>query len=118
MTELAVDSELLVSNIQNMHFPDYVKCKSEENRKFLMEIVGMLYRNSKEDHSAFFRTFVLPIFEELTDCSKKHSLRVMHVGLTNFGSTCYMNSMLQVLGSIDIFRNAIIMANVDRNLVH
>ena len=42
----------------------------------------------------------------------------MHVGLTNFGSTCYMNSMLQVLNSIDIFRNAIIMANADIPLVH
>jgi len=44
---------------------------------------------------------------EIVDTSKKNSLRTMHVGLTNFGSTCYLNSMLQVLNSTDIFRNAI-----------
>jgi ubiquitin C-terminal hydrolase len=41
----------------------------------------------------------------------------MHVGLTNFGSTCYMNSMLQILNSIDVFRNSILMADVEIPLV-
>lgn len=31
----------------------------------------------------------------------------MHVGLNNLGSTCYLNSMLQVLNTIDPFRNAL-----------
>ena len=44
---------------------------------------------------------------ELVDTSKKNGLRMMHVGLTNFGSTCYLNSMVQVLNATDIFRNAI-----------
>ena len=78
-----------------------------------MEIVYLLYKYSKEDHSKFFETFILPVFNEIIDTSKKNGLRVMHVGITNFGSTCYMNAMLQVLNSIDIFRNAIIMANAD-----
>lgn len=45
----------------------------------------------------------------------------MHVGLTNYGSTCYMNSMLQVLNSFDIFRNAIMMSHmgeVETPLIH
>jgi ubiquitin carboxyl-terminal hydrolase 34 len=83
-----------------------------------MEIVYLLYKYSKDDNSLFFEIFILPIFNELGDTSKKNSLRVMHVGLTNFGSTCYMNSMLQVLNSIDIFRNAVIRANVDIPLIH
>ena len=78
-----------------------------------MEIIFLLYKYSKDDHSKFFEQFILPIFDEVVDTSKKNSLRCMHVGLTNFGSTCYMNSMLQVLNAIDIFRNAILMANVD-----
>lgn len=36
----------------------------------------------------------------------------MHVGLTNYGSTCYLNSMLQVLNSLDLFRNAIMLSNM------
>lgn len=78
-----------------------------------MDIVYLLYKYSKEDHSKFFDQFILPIFNEIIDTSKKNGSRCMHVGLTNFGSTCYMNSMLQVLNTIDIFRNAILMADVD-----
>jgi ubiquitin C-terminal hydrolase len=36
----------------------------------------------------------------------------MYVGLTNYGSTCYLNSMLQVLNSLDIFRNAIMLSDM------
>jgi len=117
ISNLIVEPELLVSNNQLMHFDDYVKCKTEENRKVLMEIVYLLYKNSSGNHSNFFETYIIPIFNELVDTSKKNSLRCMHVGLTNFGSTCYMNSMLQVLNSIDIFRNSILMADVDIPLI-
>lgn len=72
-----------------------------------MEIIYYLYKYSKEDHGLFFDRFILPIMNELVDTSKKNSARTMHVGLTNFGSTCYLNSMIQVLNSTDIFRNAI-----------
>jgi ubiquitin C-terminal hydrolase len=42
----------------------------------------------------------------------------MHVGLNNLGSTCYMNSMLQVLNSIEAFRNVIMMANIEAPLIY
>ena len=83
-----------------------------------MEVIYLLYKESKEDHSKFFDTFILPIFNEIIDPTKRNGQRVMHVGLINLGSTCYMNSMLQVLNSIDVFRNAIIMANADIPLIH
>jgi hypothetical protein len=51
---LKVESELLVSNNQLMHFDDYVKCKTEENRKVLMEIIYLLYKHGAGDHSKFF----------------------------------------------------------------
>ena len=83
-----------------------------------MEIIYLLYKYSKDDHSSFFETFILPIFNELGDTSKKNSNKIMHVGMTNFGSTCYMNAMMQVLNNIDIFRNAIIMADSEIPLLH
>lgn len=51
---LKVEPELLVSNNQLMHFDDYVKCKTEENRKVLMEIIYLLYKHGAGDHSKFF----------------------------------------------------------------
>lgn len=109
--KLKVDPELLLSESQIQHFEDYVKCKSEECRKILMEIVFYLYKYS-EEKEGFFEQFILPVFSELGDTSKKNSLKVMHVGLTNYGSTCYLNSMLQVLNSLDIFRNAIMLSDM------
>lgn len=41
----------------------------------------------------------------------------MYVGLTNFGSTCYLNSMLQVLNSTEAFRNAIMKVQVETPLI-
>jgi hypothetical protein len=39
------------------------------------------------------------------------------VGLKNFGSTCYMNSMLQVLNSLSPFRNSLIRSKSDSNVI-
>ena len=39
------------------------------------------------------------------------------VGLNNLGSTCYMNSMLQVLNSVGPFRNGLMRSNVHNPLV-
>lgn len=74
-----------------------------------MEIIYYLYKSNESDQnrSQFFERFIFPVMTELVDTSKKNDLRMMHVGLTNFGSTCYLNSMLQVLNATDIFRNAI-----------
>lgn len=41
----------------------------------------------------------------------------MYVGLNNLGSTCYMNSMLQVLNIIEPFRNSIMMAQFETPLI-
>jgi ubiquitin C-terminal hydrolase len=59
----------------------------------------------------------LPILRELPENTKKTSAKYLSVGLNNLGSTCYMNSMLQVLNSIDPLRNAIMMANVDSPII-
>jgi len=41
----------------------------------------------------------------------------MQVGLANLGSTCYLNSMLQVLNSVGAFRNIIMQTEIDAPLV-
>jgi uncharacterized UBP type Zn finger protein len=60
----------------------------------------------------------MPILCELPENTKKTATRSMHVGLNNLGSTCYLNSMIQVLNSIDVFRNAIMMTNLEAPLIH
>lgn len=48
---------------------------------------------------------------------KKYDTKTLHVGLSNLGSTCYMNSMLQVLNSIGPFRNALMMVKSDSPVI-
>ncbi len=50
--------------------------------------------------------------DELEDTSKKTSNRSQFVGLSNFGSTCYLNSMLQMLNAVDSFRNVMLQTGV------
>lgn len=83
-----------------------------------MSIVYNLYKHSPpEDGNQFFSKFILPVMEELPDNPKKVSSKYMNVGINNLGSTCYMNSMLQVLNAVEPFRNALMMAEVENPLV-
>lgn len=54
---------------------------------------------------------------ELPDASKRITAKSLHVGLNNLGSTCYLNSMLQVLNSIDPFRNLLMKAPTEEPVV-
>lgn len=77
-----------------------------------MEIIYHLYKESDEDKSQFFEKFILPILNQLPESTKKTSTRNVNVGLNNPGSICYMNSMLQVLNTIEPLRNALIAADL------
>lgn len=77
-----------------------------------MEITYHLYKESDEDKSQFFEKFILPILNQLPESTKKTSTRTVNVGLNNPGSICYMNSMLQVLNTIEPLRNALIAADL------
>jgi ubiquitin C-terminal hydrolase len=81
-----------------------------------MELIYVLYQQS-EPCQEFFAKFLLPVLAELPDNSRRTSGRFMHVGLNNLGSTCYMNSMLQVLNTIDAFRNALMRTQSESPLV-
>lgn len=82
-----------------------------------MEVVAALYKES-EPQKDFFQKYLLPVLIELPDSSKRTSAKSLHVGLNNLGSTCYLNSMLQVLNSIDPFRNLLMKAPTEAPVVH
>lgn len=107
---------MLEKDTQPEHFSNYVKCKLESSRKLLMELIYLLYQQS-EPCDYFFERFLLPVFVELPDNARRTSSKVMHVGLNNLGSTCYLNSMLQVLNTIDPFRNALMRTHSEAPLV-
>ena len=58
----------------------------------------------------------MPIIDELKE-PRKTQTKISKVGLTNFGSTCYLNSMMQVLNAVGPFRNALMKADVHAPLI-
>jgi ubiquitin C-terminal hydrolase len=59
----------------------------------------------------FVDNFILPIFDDLPKQKRKFETKTLQVGLNNLGSTCYLNSMLQVLNSVEPFRNALMLSS-------
>lgn len=55
----------------------------------------------------FIDNYILPIIKSIKNEVRTCAEKSYRVGLKNFGSTCYMNSMLQVLNSIGPFRNSL-----------
>jgi ubiquitin C-terminal hydrolase len=53
---------------------------------------------------------VIPILEDLPEEVRKTDVKVLQVGLKNFGSTCYMNAMIQILNAVKPFRNLLMKA--------
>ena len=106
---LTVSKECLKKNTQEEFFEDYPKCKSASNRKELLQIVALLQKASP--FADFVSSLILPLLEHFPSKIRKPSLKSLAVGLYNFGSTCYMNSMLQMLNVIKPFRNGLLMAD-------
>lgn len=98
---------MLTTEKQKQHFSNYVICKTEQNRAVAYNIVSKMHKVSPGIEPLFLENYILPIIKaiktEVRTCPEKNS----KVGLKNFGSTCYMNSMLQVLNSIGPFRNSL-----------
>jgi len=59
----------------------------------------------------------LPVFDDLPDKKRKFDTKTMQVGISNLGSTCYMNSMLQLINSVPQFRNLLMMSKSEAPLV-
>lgn len=57
------------------------------------------------------------MFDDLPDKKRKFETKSMQVGLCNLGSTCYMNSMLQLINSVPQFRNLLMMSTSEAPLV-
>lgn len=88
---------------QAQHFKNYVLCKLEDTRNLAYQIVIKLHEISPNED--FIRQYILPIVHRIKNDVNLTGQKSLDVGLKNFGSTCYMNSMLQVLNSVRPFRN-------------
>ena len=117
LQKVVVTPEVLADPKQPDHFDNYVICKTDDTRKNIYKIVELLHEISREEDPNFLQDFVLPVIQELPTEAKKNEAKSLHVGLNNFGSTCYMNSMLQILNSVAPFRNLLMQASVESPLV-
>ena len=72
-----------------------------------MEIIFHLHEVSAEQDPKFIDEYILPIFNDLPKNKRKFDTKNLQVGLNNLGSTCYLNSMLQILNFVGPFRNGI-----------
>lgn len=65
----------------------------------------------------FVEEYILPILDGLKFKVRKPAIKGYAVGLYNFGSTCYMNAMLQMLARVAPFRNGLLMADITESKV-
>ena len=72
------------------------------------KIVNKLHSITATQDQDFIEKYIFPILEDLGESVRMTDKKNLNVGLKNFGSTCYMNSMLQVLNSIGPFRNLLL----------
>lgn len=107
---LNIPKESLVASTQEELFNDYPSCKTPTNRKLLFETICLLQKSHPDP--TFVEDYLFPIINDLKLKIRKPSTKSYAVGLHNFGSTCYMNAMLQMLGRVKPFRNGLLM--VDR----
>jgi len=104
--------EALTNDKQSCFYEDYVACKTEGNRKLALDVVLLLYRADPAD-SEFIETLIFNVLESLPAKLRKPSPKESMVGLYNTGCICYINAMLQMLNSVEPFRNGIMMAEVE-----
>lgn len=77
-----------------------------------MNVVLLLYRSNPSD-CEFIETLIVNVMESLPAKLRKPSTKDSMVGLYNMGCICYINAMVQMLNSVEPFRNGIMMAEVD-----
>ncbi len=82
-----------------------------------MEIIYHLHSVSVNKDPILIEEYILPVFNDLPQYKKKFDTKTMQVGLSNLGSTCYLNCMVQTLNSIPAFRNLIMQTKIDTPLV-
>jgi ubiquitin C-terminal hydrolase len=98
---------MLTKQKQDQHFKNYVICKTEDTRNVAYNIVASLHKVSPAIEPLYFNNYILPIIKNIGQDIRLTASKSSDVGLKNFGSTCYMNSMLQVINSVGPFRNSL-----------
>lgn len=72
--------------------------------------MNKLHQLTAKEDPDFIEKYIFPIFETFSGEVRITDSKSLSVGLKNFGSTCYMNSMLQVLNAVGPFRNMLLQA--------
>lgn len=108
---IQITKENLTTDKQSCFYEDYVTCKTDSNRKLAMDAVLLLYRANPSE-SSFIESLVTNVLEGLPAKLRKPSPKESMVGLYNMGCICYINAMLQMLNSVEPFRNGVMMAEV------
>jgi ubiquitin C-terminal hydrolase len=111
---IEITKDFLTSEKQPSFFEDYVTCKTEGNRQLAMQVVTLLFKANPDD-SLFIEALLTSIMDNLPAKMRKPSTKDSMVGLYNMGCICYINAMLQMLNSIEPFRNGIMMIEVDND---
>lgn len=117
LQDLPVTEDMLAKQQQDQHFKNYVKCKTEDNRNMAYSIVAKMHKLSPAIEPLFINEYILPVVRAISPEVRLTGSKCMEVGLKNYGSTCYMNSMLQVLNSVGPFRNSLMKCDSEAPLI-
>jgi len=98
---------MLKTETQELHFKNYVMCKTEDTRNLVYKCVANFHSVSPAIEPHFLNNYILPVIRSISPEVRIVSTKSSDVGLKNYGSTCYMNSMLQVLNTVVPFRNSL-----------
>lgn len=82
-----------------------------------MQIIFHLHEVSAQQDPTFVDQYILPILNDLPKQKRKFETKTLQVGLNNLGSTCYLNSMLQVINAVTPFRNMVMQSDSQAPLV-
>ena len=98
---------MLTNQKQDLLFKNYVICKTEDTRNVAYNIIAKMHSVSPAIEPLYINNYIMPIIKSISADVRLTGSKSTDVGLKNFGSTCYMNSMLQVLNSVGPFRNTL-----------
>ncbi|EGR27434.1 hypothetical protein IMG5_196170 [Ichthyophthirius multifiliis] len=112
------NSILVDQNIQE-YDQKVVKCKGDQSRQAAFNLLKSLCKNCPQNLHFLMSTGLIKLLENLPVVQyrqKEPRSDLGYVGLYNLGCICYMNAMIQQFFMTPTFRNAILMADDNKEL--